>query len=107
MTEIKKRAGDLFGGHAELYAKARPTYSPELVAYISSLCEGHEAVWDCATGTGQAAELLAVHFKTVFASDLNAEQVRVATEKETKPENIVYSVQSAEQTNYTDNQFEL
>jgi SAM-dependent methyltransferase len=72
MTENLK---DLFSGHAPDYRTYRPTYPPALFAFLSSVVPGHELVWDCGTGSGQAAVALAGHFARVFATDASAEQV--------------------------------
>jgi SAM-dependent methyltransferase len=52
----------------------------------------HELVWDCATGTGQAATELARWFDRVVASDASAAQVRKADRRE----GILYLAASAE-----------
>ncbi len=69
---------DHFSGHAELYRRHRPTYPPELYAWLRGLTTGHDVAWDCATGSGQAAVGLASHFTSVVATDASAEQVRHA-----------------------------
>lgn len=50
---------DNFSALANEYASYRPTYPKELFVYLQSLCTKHNAVWDCATGNGQAAVELA------------------------------------------------
>jgi SAM-dependent methyltransferase len=69
---------DHFSGHAPDYRTFRPKYPPELFAYLSSVAPGHDLVWDCGTGSGQAAVALAEHFARVFATDASAEQVKNA-----------------------------
>ncbi len=103
MNTEKKRAGDMFGGHAKLYAQARPTYPQEIYTYITGLCESTNAVWDCATGTGQAALPLAEIFTKVCATDINEKQITTAEVRE----NIVYTVCSAEKTEFSENSFDL
>ena len=103
MNVETKRVGDMFGGHANLYASARPTYPQELYEYIVSLCKEKNKVWDCATGTGQAALPLSQYFKQVYATDINAKQVEAAS----KAKNIIYSVASAEDTEFADESFDL
>lgn len=66
---------DHFSGHAGDYAKARPSYPPELFAWLARQCVGHDLVWDCATGNGQAALALAEHFLQVHATDLSGGQL--------------------------------
>lgn len=69
---------DHFSGHAAAYARARPSYPPQLFAWLARQCPGHELAWDCGTGNGQAARALATHFARVHATDLSAEQVAQA-----------------------------
>jgi SAM-dependent methyltransferase len=71
-------ASDHFSGHAADYAKARPSYPPELFAWLAQQCAGHDLTWDCGTGNGQAARALAEHFRRVHATDLSAEQIAQA-----------------------------
>lgn len=59
---------DLFSSQSDLYAKYRPGYSSELIDYILSFVSEKNTAWDCATGNGQAAVLLAKHFNKVFAT---------------------------------------
>lgn len=101
--DAKKAVGDLFGGHAQLYADARPTYPQELLDYVASLCQLTNRVWDCATGTGQAARPLAKIFTEVFATDVSEKQIAVAEGES----NILYSVQASEMTDLESGSFDL
>jgi hypothetical protein len=96
-------AKDLFSGHADLYAKYRPAYPPELFEYIFSFVKEKERAWDCATGNGQAAFELAKFFRRVEATDLSEQQLKMAVQKD----NIHYQVSAAEQTHFPDNHFDL
>jgi len=69
---------DHFSGHADDYARYRPTYPPELFAYLTAQCPAHDLAWDCATGNGQAALGLAEHVARVVATDASAEQIDAA-----------------------------
>ena len=69
---------DLFSQHAEIYAAFRPTYPPALFEYLASTAPSTHAVWDCATGNGQAAEGLARHFQCVIATDASKKQIAQA-----------------------------
>ena len=93
----------MFGGHAKLYASARPTYPIEIYEYLTSLCNEQNKVWDCATGTGQAALALSQYFKQVFATDISAQQVQAANQAE----NIEYSIAPAEESGFADESFDL
>ena len=69
---------DHFSTQARAYAGSRPTYPPELTAWLFAQCPGHHTVWDCATGNGQAALALAEHFDAVIATDASAAQLAQA-----------------------------
>jgi SAM-dependent methyltransferase len=66
---------DNFSGHAQTYAQYRPSYPYELGKQLAALAPATELVWDCATGNGQMATVLADHFKKVVATDLSAAQL--------------------------------
>lgn len=102
-VEQKKAAGDLFGGHAKLYATARPVYPDDLFTYLVSLSENTDKVWDCATGTGQAAIALAKYFDQVYATDISAQQIETASQAAY----IDYTVQSAEATTFEADTFDM
>jgi SAM-dependent methyltransferase len=69
---------DHFSGHADEYSRARPTYPPELFAWLSVQSRGHHLAWDCGTGNGQAAVGLVAHFDRVVGSDASAAQIAQA-----------------------------
>ncbi len=83
---------DHFSEVAARYAEFRPTYPAELFAWLAGLCDAHEAAWDCATGSGQAAAGLAAHFRQIIATDASAEQIAHAG----APGNVVFRVATAE-----------
>ncbi len=66
---------DLFSERASIYAQFRPEYPSELFKWLRGLVDRHDAVWDCATGSGQAARALARIFSRVVATDASAEQI--------------------------------
>ena len=70
---------DYFSASAAEYATFRPKYPAALFDFVASLPERHRAVWDCATGSGQAAVPLAERFERVVATDASAEQIAHAT----------------------------
>ena len=98
-VEISK----LFDDKADLYASSRPMYPQELFDFMAALVESHEEAWDCATGNGQAAIGLAKYFSKVEATDISKEQIANAFYSE----NINYSLQPGESTNFQENQFDL
>ena len=71
---------DLFSAQADIYAKYRPGYPSLLIDYILSFVSQKNTAWDCATGNGQAAVLLADHFKKVFATDMSEKQLSQASQ---------------------------
>ena len=92
-----------FSQGSDEYAKNRPHYPDELFAYLSDLCDGHDAAWDCATGNGQAAVSLAKYFSHVEATDLSTEQI----EHGIAHPRVNYSVSPAEHTPFNDESFDL
>lgn len=94
---------DNFSLGAEDYAKFRPHYPVELFEYVYALVNQKNAAWDCGTGNGQVAGVLADAFKEVFATDISQQQLDAAIQKP----NIYYSKQPAEQTSFPDQQFDL
>ena len=94
---------DLFSQQSDVYSKFRPDYPAELFQYILSFVSSRNTAWDCATGNGQAAKVLAEYFQLVEASDMSNGQLDKAVQKE----NIHYTVCTAEQTPYADSVFDL
>ena len=92
-----------FTRQAKQYVTHRPTYPEELINYLVSLVKVRERVWDCATGNGQLACLLAPHFEEVQATDISEEQLRNAK----LHKKIIYSHSPAEKTNFKGNYFDL
>jgi SAM-dependent methyltransferase len=66
---------DHFSGRAPEYAAFRPRYPAELFQWLASICPRHELAWDAGTGSGQAAVMLARHFREVIATDASASQL--------------------------------
>lgn len=83
-----------FAEQSECYLEYRPTYPESLFDFLKSVVKGHDAVWDCGTGNGQAAVPLSERFKKVIATDLNQAQLDVAP----KRENIEYHCCPSEKT---------
>jgi SAM-dependent methyltransferase len=69
---------DHFSARAVLYSQFRPRYPDELFNFIGGLCSEHRRVWDCATGSGQAAVGLAGVFDRVIATDASEKQISMA-----------------------------
>ena len=69
---------DHFSRVAVAYASFRPRYPDELFTTLAQLSPARRRVWDCATGSGQAAVGLAARFELVIATDASAAQIRQA-----------------------------
>jgi hypothetical protein len=100
---MKTSAKDLFSAHSDIYAKYRPLYPSELYDFILDKIIKKEAALDCGTGNGQAASVLAIHFKEVHATDISEKQIANAIQKP----NLQYHICRAEETPFAENQFDL
>jgi ubiquinone/menaquinone biosynthesis C-methylase UbiE len=80
-----------------------PTTPAELYSFLYSRIPDNKAAWDCGTGNGQVARVLAARFENVYATDISGEQIKQAAPSP----NIEYSVQRSEQTSFADSTFDL
>lgn len=94
---------DYFSGHSKTYATFRPVYPQALYDFIFTHLRQTNAAWDCATGNGQVASILAQTFQHVAATDISQQQLDNAIQRP----NIQYTVGAAEQTPFDDHQFDL
>ena len=94
---------DNFSSESAKYAQFRPTYPDALFEYLLTLVPGRTQAWDCGTGNGQMAQVLAGVFEEVSATDISRQQIDNAV---VLP-NIRYSVQPAERTDFPDTTFDL
>ena len=94
---------DLFSGHAELYAAARPTYPEGLIANLAALASGRAQAWDAGTGNGQSARLLARHFDAVHATDPSVAQIAAAA----PAERVTFAVEPAEACSLSDHSCDI
>jgi SAM-dependent methyltransferase len=69
---------DHFSRLSTRYAAYRPRYPDGLFDAIVAASSPRERVWDCATGTGQAATPLGERFRSVLATDASRQQIRSA-----------------------------
>lgn len=92
-----------FSEQSDLYARYRPEYPPELYNFIFGHLSSHVRAWDCATGSGQIAKVLARHFDEVIATDISKEQLGHAPQIT----NVSYGVASAEDSGLPSNHFDL
>ena len=94
---------DLFSKQAAAYRQYRPEYPKELYEYILQHVKGRESAWDCGTGNGQVAVVLADYFQEVDATDISENQLKNAIEKE----NVYYLLTRAEHTHFDKDTFDL
>jgi len=94
---------DNFSTQAQQYSQFRPTYPDELFHFVLSLAPAKTAAWDCGTGNGQVAVKLADYFQMVYGTDISQSQLNNAVAKS----NIIYKTETAENTAFADNQFDL
>lgn len=66
---------DHFSAGSADYARFRPSYPPQLFAWLASLCPQRQLAVDVATGNGQAAICLADYFDQVVATDASQAQL--------------------------------
>ncbi|MDO7883915.1 class I SAM-dependent methyltransferase [Hymenobacter cheonanensis] len=94
---------DRFSAQAAHYARYRIDYPPELYAWLLPQVPNRLRAWDCATGNGQVAAVLAQYFREVEATDLSASQLALAPGLP----NVHYQVATAEHTPFPDDYFDL
>lgn len=94
---------DNFSTISDKYAKFRPDYPQTIYDFLYPLLKEKERAWDCATGNGQVARELAKDFTWVEATDMSAQQLKHAYQAD----NIHYSIQKAEHTQFADDSFDL
>ncbi|OUS28898.1 hypothetical protein A9Q99_11005 [Gammaproteobacteria bacterium 45_16_T64] len=83
---------DHFSSASDNYKTYRPNYPTELFRWLADQCQQKQRVWDCGTGSGQAAVEHSRYFDQVIASDASAAQIEQAQSKK----NITYLVNPAE-----------
>ena len=94
---------DNFSSQSAEYAVYRPTYPQELYDFLFSLVNEKDAAWDCATGNGQVARILAQHFQKVYGTDISEKQLSQALQLP----NILYKVESSDRADVPDDSFDL
>ncbi|WP_061248135.1 class I SAM-dependent methyltransferase [Leptospira alstonii] len=94
---------DHFSSHSSSYSEFRPGYPKDFFLYLKSLVPNGKVVWDCGTGTGQAAVSLAEVFDKVIASDPSANQIANAEPRQ----NVEYRVCKAENSTLGNHEVDL
>lgn len=72
---------DNFSSSSALYAQFRPTYPDELYDFLLPLVASKTTAWDCGTGNGQVASVLAEYFDAVYETDISAQQLNMPSKK--------------------------
>ncbi len=92
-----------FTQESSQYARYRPHYPDDLFEFLAGESKDHVLSWDCASGTGQAAQSCAQYFDRVIATDISMEQI-LNSEAHSQ---IQYLVMAAEQSAFQDSSFDL
>jgi SAM-dependent methyltransferase len=72
---------DNFSRQSADYASFRPDYPEALYTFLLSHMAERDLAWDCGTGNGQVAVVLARHFRAVWATDISARQLEHAPQR--------------------------
>jgi len=67
-------------GRAQSYAEFRPEYPAALYDFLLQLVPSRELAWDCGTGIGQAAHVLARHFVRVVVTETPRQFARASVD---------------------------
>ncbi len=94
---------NFFSPIAKEYARFRPRYPEALFTYLASIAPARKVAWDCATGSGQAAEGLVAHFDHVEATDISEELLVQANPHE----RITYRIANALASGLPDHSVDL
>ncbi|OGX84549.1 SAM-dependent methyltransferase [Hymenobacter lapidarius] len=94
---------DRFSTQAADYARYRIDYPPALYHWLLPQVRARERAWDCATGNGQVAAVLAETFVRVDATDLSEKQLAQAAPRP----NLHYQTATAEHTPFPSQHFDL
>lgn len=98
-----KPTKDNFSVQSAGYSLFRPVYPAELYDELLSHVRHFGHCWDCATGNGQMARVLAQHFDVVDATDISQQQL----DKAEPHARVHYSVSRAEQSPFEADRFDL
>ena len=86
---ISRMQKDYFSTQSESYKLYRPEYPDKLFTFLTEHLPSDAVIWDCATGSGQAAVALRRYAGTIVASDQSRAQLANAPR-----ENSVHYVQA-------------
>lgn len=94
---------DHFSQNPEAYRAFRPDYPESLYDFLYQHVIEFNLAWDCATGNGQAAQVLAKRFHNVIATDLSEAQLKAAPQIN----NVEYRCERAEKTSLKNHTVDL
>jgi ubiquinone/menaquinone biosynthesis C-methylase UbiE len=98
-----KPTKDNFSIQSKGYSRFRPTYPMALYDELLSHVGRFGSCWDCATGNGQMAHVLADRFERVEATDISQQQL----DKAEAHARVHYSLSRAEHTAFEADSFDL
>jgi ubiquinone/menaquinone biosynthesis C-methylase UbiE len=105
-AELPKNT-ELFSGKADVYAKARPGYTQEVIDYIATLDPPNAVSADIGAGTGKFTELLAKNGNQVFAVEPNDDMREQLTVTLADYSNVQIISAPAENTTLSDNSVDV
>lgn len=94
---------DHFSATAASYASFRPHYPAALFDWLAASTSGRQRVWDCGTGSGQAAVALSRRFAEVVATDPSVAQLANAA----RAAGVSYVAMTAERGALADSSVDL
>lgn len=103
ITFMSNQTNQLFSTQSDAYRANRPTYDPQLFAWLADIAPDTGSAWDCGCGSGQASIDLAQHFRQVIATDVNPAQLAQAP----AAPNIDYRCEPSEATSLEDCSIDL
>ncbi len=98
-----KQIIDNFSSESKNYATFRPESPQELFDFLFEKTKHFEVAWDCGTGNGQVAMVLAGRFGSVIATDISEEQLKHASPKT----GVDYRLERAEKTSIAEKSVDL
>lgn len=98
-----KEAIDNFSKGSGNYSAFQPSSPQKIFDFLYANCRGFDHAWDCGTGNGQAARVLAQKFGAVTATDISEKQLAEAP----KLANVDYRVERAENTSILSSSVDL
>ncbi len=94
---------DNFSTCGKEYSLYRPETPQAVYDFLYSHVGHFDTAWDCGTGNGQVALRLAERFKTVYGTDISADQLSHAGQRD----NVIYRKERAEHTSFADHTVNL